>query len=60
MREVVARIACEHRYVEKIFWNRGEWDPHYDGKEVGVCNDLWTKDDGGATELLEVYDGICS
>ncbi|KAJ4374943.1 hypothetical protein N0V83_002021 [Neocucurbitaria cava] len=54
--ETVVRGTAELDYVERIFWNSGEWRPKISNHD---CIHSLTHDDGTATPLLKRYESLC-
>ena len=46
-------------YVERVFWNSGEYGTIYSNNPT-MCNPSLTNPDGSPTALLTAYGGICS
>ncbi|MCJ1257755.1 hypothetical protein MMC24_005581 [Lignoscripta atroalba] len=59
MQTVVPRIV-KLGYVDRIFWNSGEYGTLMNTSGPKMCDSSLTNADGSATELLKAYSKICS
>ena len=55
----VLQFAAGTGYVEKVFWNNGEYGAIYQDNPT-LCNPSLTNNDGSATALLENYGKLCA